>query len=105
MKTKPQSSWRGLFLLAFAVLTLMTWSPLGYGSYGPPQRVFGVPDWVVIALAAGVVLFVLQWIYLFHSGLALGDEDMERILSRLKEDQARERAAALQVVEREAVNS
>ena len=72
------------FVLAFVVLTLLCWCPLGYGSYGHAPRLLGIPSWAVLALALGAVLFVLQWIYLFHSGLAMNDEELPDIISQLQ---------------------
>lgn len=79
---KKKGTW--IYLVVFALLTLMTWSPLGYGSYGPANRIFGMPDWAVIALLAGTVLFFLEWIFLFFSGLALDDEEVSERVFRLK---------------------
>lgn len=79
---KKTGTW--MYLAVFALLTMMTWSPLGYGSFGPAERIFGMPDWVVIALLVAVVLFALEWMFLFASGLALDDEEMDDILYRLK---------------------
>lgn len=79
------------YLAIFAVLTWMTWSPLGYGSYGEPGRTFGMPTWAVIALLAGAALFVVEWIFLFYSGLALEDEEVREIvveISRVEDDSA-----------------
>jgi len=72
------------FLLAFLVLTLLCWCPLGYGSYGPATRFLGIPSWAVLALALGIVLFVVEWIYLFHTGLAMNDEELPDIISQLE---------------------
>ena len=72
------------FVLAFLVLTLLCWCPLGYGSYGPVPRFLGIPSWAVLALALGVVLFIVEWIYLFHTGLAMNDEELPDIISQLK---------------------
>jgi uncharacterized membrane protein YhdT len=72
------------FVLAFLVLTLLCWCPLGYGSYGPVPRVVGIPSWAVLALAVGAVLFVLEWIYLFHTKMAMNDEELSDIISQLK---------------------
>ncbi|GAB4264931.1 MAG: hypothetical protein Kow0092_16910 [Deferrisomatales bacterium] len=84
MNRRRSSGAHKLLLAAFAVLTLMTWSPLGYGTYGDVPRVLGMPQWAVVALGAAVVLFCLEWLFLFRSGLALRDEEMEDILPRLK---------------------
>lgn len=72
------------FVLAFLVLTLFCWCPLGYGSYGPVSRLLGVPYWAVAALVVGMVLFVLEWVYLFYSQLAMNDEELPEIISQLK---------------------
>ena len=72
------------FVFAFLVLTFLCWCPLGYGSYGPVQRWFGVPSWAVVALALAAVLFVLEWIYLFHTQMAMNDEELQDIISQLK---------------------
>jgi len=63
---------------------LLCCCPLGYVSYGHAPRLLGIPSWAVLALALGAVLFVLQWIYLFHSGLAMNDEELPDIISQLK---------------------
>ena len=73
-----------VFVLAFLVLTLLCWCPLGYGSYGPVTRVFGIPSWAVLAFAVGAVLFVVEWIYLFHTKMAMNDEELSDIISQLK---------------------
>jgi len=82
------------FLLAFLVLTFFTWCPVGYGSYGPVGRVFGIPSWAAIALALAAVLFVLEWIYLFFTGLAITDEEVARTVAELEKTEASEGASA-----------
>ena len=72
------------FVLAFLVLTLFCWCPLGYGTYGQAPRFLGIPYWAVLALAFGAVLFVLEWIYLFHTRMAMNDEELPDIISQLK---------------------
>ena len=72
------------FVFAFLVLTLLCWCPLGYGSYGHAPRFLGIPSWAVLALALGDVLFVLEWVYLFHTPLAMNDEELPDIISQLK---------------------
>lgn len=76
------------FVLAFLILTFFTWCPVGYGSYGPVGRVFGIPSWAAIALALAAVLFVLEWIYLFFTGLAITDEELPLIMSELEKADA-----------------
>ena len=72
------------FVLAFLVLTLFCWCPLGYGTYGEVRRFGGIPSWAVLALAFGAVLFVLEWIYLFHTRLAINDEELPDVIAQLK---------------------
>ena len=84
MKQKSDSSRNQAFLLAFLVLTFFCWCPLGYGSYGEVPRLLGVPYWAVLALILGAVLFVVEWVYLFHSQLAINDEELPEIISQLK---------------------
>ena len=72
------------FIPAFLILTFFCWCPLGYGTYGPVQRFLGIPSWAVLALAFGAVLFVLEWIYLFHTQAAISDQELPDIISELK---------------------
>lgn len=72
------------FVSAFLVLTFFCWCPVGYGSYGKVGRVLGIPSWAAIALALSVVLFVLEWIYLFLTGMAITDEELQGIMSELE---------------------
>ena len=84
MKKKSSAWTRRVFIIAFLVLTFLCWCPLFYGSYGPADRILGVPLWAVWAAVFGVVLFVLEWIYLFVSGMTMTDEDLPDIVSELK---------------------
>lgn len=84
MKQKNRVWQNRAFVFAFLVLTLFCWCPLGYGSYGPVSRFLGVPSWAVTALAFGAVLFVLEWIYLFHTQLTITDEELPDIVAQLK---------------------
>ena len=47
-------------------------------------RFLGIPSWAVVALALGAVLFLLEWVYLFHSQMAMNDEELPEIISQLK---------------------
>ena len=71
------------FIIALLVLTFCCWCPLFYGSYGAAKRILGIPSWAVWAFAFGVVLFVLEWIYLFFTRRALSDEELPEIVSDL----------------------
>ncbi|MDZ7616295.1 MAG: hypothetical protein U1E05_04780, partial [Patescibacteria group bacterium] len=83
---KPRTStWRNrAFVFGFCVLTLLCWSPAGYGTYGPAERLLGVPDWAGVALGWAARLFVLEWVYLFRSSLAMNDGELPEILSQLR---------------------
>ncbi len=86
MREKRNAWRRRAFLLVFLVLTLFCWCPLVYGRYGEVGRVLGVPSWVAVAFLVGLVLFCLEWYYLFCSGLALDDEELSGTLSELGAD-------------------
>ena len=70
------------FLAAFAVLTSLCWCPWAYGHLG--GRVLGIPTWAVLAFVFAGALFVLEWVFLFFSGLAISDEEMASTLRRLE---------------------
>ena len=81
------TSWKqGAFMAVFAFLTLLCWCPIGYGSYGPASLMWGMPRWAVIALAIGVVMFLLELIYLFGTDLTLDDDDLPEITRRISSD-------------------
>lgn len=84
MKSKNATWPQRAFLLAFSVLTLLCWCPLGYGAYGPVEHLMGIPSWAVIALLCAAVLFALEWIYLFGTGLSMNDEDLPGMISQLE---------------------
>ncbi|THB74655.1 MAG: DUF997 domain-containing protein [Desulfobacteraceae bacterium] len=73
-----------IFLTLFLVLTVLCWCPVGYGSYGEVAMIFGMPSWAFFMLVFGAVLFVLEWIYLFWTDLALYDDDLETIMTELE---------------------
>jgi hypothetical protein len=75
-----------IFFAVFAVLTLLCWCPVGYGSYGTPSLIWGMPDWAVAALAIGAVMFVVELVYLFGTDLALNDEELPEIVQAIKKD-------------------
>lgn len=72
------------FLIVFLVFTVLCWCPIGYGSYGKVPLIFGMPLWAFTLLVLGTVLFVIEWVYLFKSDLALYDEDLDEIMDALK---------------------
>ncbi len=72
------------------ILAVLTWVPIGYGSYGAVDRLFGMPVWAAIALLIGAVLFLVEWVFLFYSGHALDDEKLFAALKDLQQDLSRE---------------
>jgi len=83
METQEKSWQATMFKVAFTVLTVLVWCPLGYGQYGEATRTFGMPSWAVMALGLGVLLFLLEWIYLFMTDLALNDASLPYIMREL----------------------
>lgn len=77
---------RGLYGVVFAVLTLLCWCPVGYGAYGPPALIWGMPSWAVIALTIGVIMFVLELIFLFGTDLTLHDDQLSDIISSIRKE-------------------
>ena len=94
MKQRGGPLLKWVFVSAFLALTFFTWCPVGYGSYGPVDRVFGIPSWAAIALALAAVLFVLEWIFLFFTGVAITDEEVSRAVAKLESTEANESAPA-----------
>ena len=82
---QSNGAWRNrAFILAFSILTFLCWCPLVYGAYGPVGRLFGIPYWAVLALGWAAALFALEWVYLFRTRLAINDETLPSIISRLE---------------------
>ncbi len=73
-----------IFLVLFLILTVLCWCPIGYGSYGEVELIMGMPSWAFTMLIIGAILFVIEWIYLFRTDLALYDENLEEIVEALK---------------------
>jgi hypothetical protein len=69
------------FGLAFAVLTSLCWCPWAYGTL--TGRVLSIPTWAVVAYGVAAVLFVVEWAFLFLSGLAVTDEELPAIVAEL----------------------
>ena len=84
MNQKTGTWQNGAFVFAFLVLTLFCWCPLGYGQYGPVERILGIPIWAVLAFAFAAALFVLEWFYLFRTSMAMNDEELPGIVSQLE---------------------
>ena len=83
MKRKNSPRTSRIFILAFLVLTFFCWCPILYASYGPAERIWGVPVWALLAAAFGAALFALEWIYLFATRITVSDEELGEIVSEL----------------------
>lgn len=85
MKGNESSLMSVLFFIIFCILTILCWCPIGYGGYGEVERLIGMPQWAAIALIIAAIFFVLQWIYLFCSDLAINDQDLPKMIAEIKE--------------------
>lgn len=83
MKRKNSPWTSRIFILAFLVLTFFCWCPILYASYGPAERIWGVPVWALLAAAFGAALFALEWIYLFATRITVRDDELGDIVSQL----------------------
>jgi len=70
------------FVAAFVVLTSLCWCPWAYGTL--TGRMLSIPAWAVVAYIVAAALFVLEWVFLFFSGLAVNEEDLSNVLSERK---------------------
>jgi len=70
------------YVIAFIVLTSLCWCPWAYGFV--TGRAGAIPGWAVLAYVFASGLFVLEWVFLFFSHLAVNDEDLPRIISQLE---------------------
>ena len=70
------------FVVAFMVLTSLCWCPWAYGTVG--GRTFSIPSWAVLAYVFAAALFVLEWVFLFFTGMAVSDEELPGILTDLE---------------------
>ena len=82
MNEKKRPGVMRAYVIAFLVLTSLCWCPWAYGFI--TGRALAIPGWAVLAFVFAAVLFVLEWVFLFFSGLAVDDENLPRIISELK---------------------
>ena len=82
MSEKKRPGLKRAFVIAFIVLTSLCWCPWAYGTL--TGRVLSIPLWAVLAFVFAAILFILEWVFLFFSGLAVSDEDLARIISDLE---------------------
>lgn len=92
MRQKRDAWRRRAFVVAFLVLTSLCWCPWAYGTV--EGRVLSIPFWAVLAYVFAAALFVLEWVFLFFTGLAVSDEELPSILSDLEAIKADDPAAA-----------
>ncbi len=80
---KKRSPWpQRAFILAFVLLTSLVWCPWAYGT--ATGRTLSIPTWAVIAYSVAAALFVLEWVFLFVSGLAVSDEALVTTVAELE---------------------
>ncbi len=90
---RKNSAWsKRAFLLAFALLTSLCWCPWAYGTV--TGRVLSIPAWAVLAYVFATALFVVEWVFLFRSNLAVSDDELPGIISELQAVAADPPAAA-----------
>ena len=92
MRQKRNAWAKRAFVVAFLVLTSLCWCPWAYGT--AEGRVLSIPYWAVLAYVFAAALFVLEWVFLFRSGLAVSDEELPGILTDLEAVEADASAAA-----------
>ena len=73
-----------IFLILIIVINAFCWFCVICGSYGEVGLIMGMPSWAFIMLVIGAVLFVIEWVYLFRTDLALYDDDLEEIMMALE---------------------
>lgn len=80
---RKKSVWgKRAFIAGFVILTSLCWCPWAYGHI--TGRTLAIPTWAVGAYICAAALFVLEWVFLFASGLAVSDEDLPRIIGELE---------------------
>ncbi|AOY60700.1 DUF997 family protein [Desulfococcus multivorans] len=84
MNENKRSLKKLFFLIAFLILTILCWCPVGYGQYGEVGRILGMPSWAAMALFFGLILAVLEAVFLFSKDLALTEEKLAEMVSQLK---------------------
>ncbi|MDP6634856.1 MAG: DUF997 domain-containing protein [Phycisphaerae bacterium] len=80
---RKKSVWgKRAFIIGFIILTSLCWCPWAYGHI--TGQTLSIPTWAVGAYICAAALFVLEWVFLFVSGLAVSDEDLPGIISDLE---------------------
>ena len=72
---------RRVFVIVFIVLTSLCWCPWAYGTV--TGRTLAIPTWAVLAYACATALFLVEWVFLFLTGLAVRDDEVAGIVSEL----------------------
>ena len=80
---RKKSVWgKRAFIIGFIILTSLCWCPWAYGHI--TGRTLAIPTWAIGAYICAAALFVLEWVFLFVSGMAITDEDLPKIISDLE---------------------
>ncbi len=80
---RKKSLWgKRAFIAGFVILTSLCWCPWAYGHI--TGRTLAIPTWAIGAYICATALFVLEWAFLFVSGMAISDEDLPKIISDLE---------------------
>jgi hypothetical protein len=80
---RKKGAWpKRAFVVAFIVLTSLCWCPWAYGTV--TGRVLYIPSWAVLAYVFAAALFILEWVFLFHTRLAVSDEELASTISELE---------------------
>ena len=89
---RKKSVWgKRAFIAGFVILTSLCWCPWAYGHI--TGRTLSIPTWAVWAYVCAAALFVLEWVFLFASGLTVSDEELPGIISDLEAAGADDSAA------------
>ena len=96
--SQSRRTWaKRIYVTAFLVLTSLCWCPWAYGMAS--GRPLVIPTWAVLAYVFAAALFVLEWVFLFHSSLAVSDEELGGIVADLEAAGADESPAAAEASE------
>ena len=92
MNQKKRAWPKRAFIVAFIVLTSLCWCPWAYGTV--TGRTFHIPTWAVLAYVFAAALVVLEWVFLFATGMAVSDDQVRAIISELESRGAGDSAPA-----------
>jgi len=80
---RKKSVWgKRAFIAGFIILTSLCWCPWAYGTL--TGRTLAIPTWAVWAYICAAALFVLEWVFLFISQMAITDEELPGVIRDLE---------------------